>query len=442
MNNPIILKIRKRTQSGWLLLLLLLLPFCFGILNELLHLPWAIRYLLDVAWIVLLGMMILRRAYTGNWSTGVLGIWVLLFLIYTALSYVLQYQSPLYYLWGVRNNFRFYAAFFAFTAFLTEKDISGSLKIFDRLFWLNAVVSLIQFFLLGLDGDHLGGIFGTKTGGNAYTNVFFLIVVTRSVLLYLNKKENALPCLSKCAVALLVAALAELKFFFVEFVLVLILAVLLTDFTWRKVWIILGGLAAVSAGVMLLTMLFPSFIGWFSLQWFLENAITSKGYTSSGDLNRLNAIPQINALWLVTSGQRIFGLGMGNCETSSFFFLNTPFFEKYGHMHYSWLSYAFMYLECGWIGLVFYWGFFALLFFRVRKMKKIAGAEGKIYCQLAEIMAILCVVISVYNSSLRTEVGYMAYFVLAIPFVLQKAAKRAEYQKRNYGGKRLCRFRE
>lgn len=420
---------KKRSWTGWLLWLIIMLPFLFGTLNDFLNLPRAVRYVIDISWLMLLGLMIRRRSYSQSWKIGSLSAWVLLFLIYTALQYVLQYQSGLYYLWGVRNNFRFYVAFFAFVTFLIPEDGRDYLKAFDQIFWINVVVSLVQFFLLDLEGDFLGGIFGTEKGGNAYTNIFFLIVVTRSVVFYLNRQETTVSCLSKCLASLLVAALAELKFFFVEFILVIVLAVLLTNFTWRKVWIILGGFAAVILGAALLTALFPSFAGWLSVRWFLENAVSVKGYTASGDLNRLNAISQINTLWLKSAGQRLFGLGMGNCDTSTFAFLNTPFFVANEHMHYSWLSYAFMYLECGWVGLAFYWGFFVLVFFRLRKMKRTVGKEGIPYCQMAEIMAVLCLAISVYNSSLRTEAGYMAFFVLAIPFVIHKRQRRGHCEK-------------
>ena len=88
-----------------------------------------------------------------------------------------------------------------------------------------------------------------------------------------------------------------------------------------------------------------------------------------------------------------------------------------------------MYLECGWVGLAFYWGFFVLVFFRLRKMKRTVGKEGIPYCQMAEIMAVLCLAISVYNSSLRTEAGYMAFFVLAIPFAIHKRQRRGHCEK-------------
>ena len=167
----------------------------------------------------------------------------------------------------------------------------------------------------------------------------------------------------KCAAVLVVAALAELKFFFVEFAIILALASLFTGFTWRKFAIILGGILGLAVCATLLMEIFPIFEGWFSFDRMLETATSDKGYTSSGDLNRLTAIPRINELWLTHWSQRVFGMGLGNCDTSSFAIVNTPFFEQYGHMHYTWMSYAIMYLECGWVGLIFYFGFFALVYF-------------------------------------------------------------------------------
>lgn len=421
MNLNLRIGIKSRTQTGWLIFLVVWMPFGLAILNEILGLPWSIRYLLDVAWCLLLVYQLFskRRGSQG------LGIWVWLFLIYTLLTYLPQWQSPLYYLWGMRNNFRFYAAFFAFAVFLSPQDVDDYLRLFDKLFWVNVVVSIYQFFFLQLDGDHLGGLFSTEAGGNGYTNIYFLIVVTRSIVLYLEKQEKLGRCLAKCAAALVVAAMAELKFFFVEFALVVAMAVLFTSFSWRKLAVIIGAAVGVLACAVLLTSLFPDFAGWFSLKWFLENALSNKGYTSSGDLNRLNAIPQINELWLQSGWQQLFGLGLGNCDTATYAILNTPFFESYGDMHYTWISYAMIYLETGWIGLIFYWGFFVLTYFGILRIERRSEGITKAYCRIARIMAVMCAVISVYNSSLRYEAGYMAYFVLAIPFALNRQKMRA-----------------
>ena len=423
MNPKLTIKIKKRSQSGWLCWLIIVMPFLFGTLNDLLGLPWSIRYLIDVAWFALLLMMVVYRQRLLWRSTRKCVIWIVLFLIYTAMVYLPQYQNGLYYLWGIRNNFRFYVAFLACSVLLSSWDIDGYYRLFDQIFWLNIGVSLVQFFVLEIDGDQLGGVFGAETGANGYTNVFFCIILTKSIIFYLSKKEKLSTCAWKFIAAMIVAAMAELKFFFVESVMIIVLAVLFTDFSWRKVLIIVGGFVGVFAGVALLVQIFPSFTGFFTLEWLWEAAITNKGYTSSGDLNRLNAIPIINEQFLKNGWSQMFGLGMGNCETSTFAFLNTPFFEKYGDLHYTWLSYAMMYLECGWIGLAFYFGFFVLVYYKVKKFERASTQTEKAYCRITRIMAVLCAVISIYNSSLCTETGYMAYFVLATPFAISRNMK-------------------
>lgn len=420
MNGQLRFRTKKPKQTDILIGILFWIPFLFEGLTGILGFPRAVLYLSDVSWCLLLVYMLL----SGRRGDLVLGIWIWLFLIYTLLTYLPQWQSPLYYLWGLRNNFRFYAAFFAFAAFLKPADVEGYWKLFDKLFWVDVLVSLYQFFALAIEGDQLGGLFSTETGGNGYTNIFFLIIVTKSVVFYLEKQENLGTCLAKCGAALVVAAMAELKFFYVEFVIVMVLAVLFTSFSWRKLAVILGGAVGVMLCAILLTSLFPGFAGWFSLEWFLEAASSDHGYTSSGDLNRLNAIPQINELWLKNGWQRLFGLGLGNCDTSTFALVNTPFYESYSRMHYTWISYAMMYLETGWLGLIFYWGFFVISYFRIRRIERQSGVTGRSFCRIARIIAVLCVGISLYNSSLRTEAGYMAYFVLAAPFALNNQRLR------------------
>ena len=308
--------------------------------------------------------------------------------------------------------------FFGIAAFMNREAAVGYYKLFDRIFWLNFAVSLIQYFFFNLEQDFLGGIFGVQSGCNAFQNIFCLIIVAKSIVFYLDKKESALACICKCMASLVIAALAELKFYFVEFLMVSALAVLFSGFTWRKLGVILGGCIAAFSGAALLTIVFPSFTDWFSIRWFLEIATESRGYTATGDLNRLTAIGSINELWLRNMGQRLFGLGLGNCETSSFESLNTPFYQNNGYMHYNWISYAHMYLECGWIGLIFFFGFFAIVFIRLQRIKKQADSMMKSYCRLAQIIAMMSVVIAVYNSSLRFESAYMLYFTLAVPFAM------------------------
>lgn len=412
MRIPRVIRIKKRSLSGWLIWLVVLMPFGFAFFQELLGLPNGVKYLLDLAWLGL-GVLLIRGR--RKLPTELLR-WVGTFVLLTLVVYLFRWQSGFYYLWGFRNNFRFYAVFFAVCAFLRQGEGEAFLRKLDGLFRLNVAVSLYQYFVLGKSGDYLGGIFGTVQGCNAYTNLFFCVVVTRSLVRFLEKQEHWRSCLGKCFWALLLAALAELKFFFLEFGVIAVLAAAMSGFSWRKLWTLLGATAGVVVGAALLAVLFPNFSGWFSVQWILDAAGGDRGYTSSGDLNRLNSIAKINQWFFTSFAQRLFGLGLGNCDTSAFAFLDTPFYRAFSRIHYSWMSVSFWYLEGGFLGLVFFFGFFVLLFRAAGRMERYRKGEGKLHCRMVRILAAVCCLVGVYNASLRTEAAYMVYFVLALPF--------------------------
>lgn len=419
MRQGTIIRIQKSDQPRRLLGLVMVLPFLFGTLTELLRLPDGIRYLLDGAWLCLLVRMLRGTKEPVRTSAWRQAGWVTAFWVYTFAGYLLRQQPVLHYLWGFRNNFRLYIVFFAVTAFLTEADAEGVFRKLDKLFWLNAAVSLVQYFLLGKAGDYLGGLFGCEQGCNAYTNIFFVIVVTRSLVLFLDHREGWLSCIAKCAAALLVAVLAELKFFFIEFGLIALLAVHLSRFSWRKFGVVAGAAAGIVGGAAMLALLFPEFAQWFSLQWLLDAAGSDRGYTSSGDLNRLNCIGMINEWFFHSPGVRLFGHGLGSCDTSAYEFLNTPFFRLYGDIHYTWMSTSFWYLEGGYVGLLFFFGFFVSVYLSAGRRERYREGVGKVHCRMAKILAAVCCAIAVYNASLRTEAAYMVYFVLALPFLRQ-----------------------
>lgn len=399
-------KLRPNAILLWMLILLFFLAW----------LPSGIKYLLDVGWCCLLVFLLRFWKRVDTKPVAGLILWVAAFFLTTLSVYLVQYQSLEYYLWGLRNNFRFYAAFFAAALFLSREDTRGIWQCLEGLFWGNALVMLVQFCFLGLRGDHLGGLFGWEKGCNGYTNLFFVLILTKSVVFYLEGLENGGSCFAKCAAALLTAALAEIKFFFVEYAVILLLAVLFSPSSRRKFRLAAGGILGICLFAVLLSVLFPEFGGWFTPKRMLATAISAKGYSSAGDLNRLTAISGINKKVFENWGQRLFGLGLGNCDCAGYDFLTTPFYRAYEYLHYTWMSLSFVYIEMGYVGLVFFFGFFGLVFFAARRQEKHCGGEGKALCRVGEIMAVLCVLIGIYNSSLRTEAGYFAGFALAVPF--------------------------
>lgn len=410
------LVIRKKTTAEWLALYVLILPFFFSFLMEFLPLPSIIKYTVDIAWLCLLALILIRRNLRLDGPARHLLYVVGLFFLMTIVGLVLNYQSILYYLWGLRNNLRFFVFFFACILFMQTRTAASVMKFFDFLLWVNLPIVLYQYVFMGKDQDRLGGIFGVESGCNGYMNIFLIIVITRSILLYLQRKESMPLCFAKCAVALLIAVFAEMKAFFLELVIVAVMAVLITRFSWKKLWIILVISVGVVTGAQLVERLFPEFADWFRWEKIWESLSSEKGYTSQGDMNRMTAISIAMERFLTDGWQKIFGLGLGNCDYATFDFLTTPFYRMYHRLNYVWFSSSFLILETGFAGLLLYGFFFVRLFFAARKEAK--QHKGRvIYAQMAQILSAVCILLMIYNVSLRTESGYMMFFALALPFL-------------------------
>lgn len=410
-----IIKIEKRPLPCWLILGIVALPLLWGLIFHLLSLPSLIKYTADVAWIVLLCFMVFNRNIRIDKKIFPLFLLVSVFFIYCLILYFLNYQSIIYLLWGIRNNFRFYVLFFAVVFYFRERDAYRSLQILDLLFWVNVPVMLIQYFVFHYEQDYLGGIFGIESGANANTIIFFTIVLSCSILRYMEKKESFALCASKCVVSLFFAALAELKFFFVFFIIIMVMAAFLTSFSWRKLLIFTVCAVVIFLTSTLLVTLFSNFEDFMSIEKIWE-AATQEHYSSEQTVNRLSAIPTLSKTIVPETSDRLFGFGLGNCDTSSFAICNTPFYQNYGHLRYTFFSAAFLFLEVGYVGLVLYTVFFILAFFMIRQRIK-KGLCNELHGRIALIMAVLSLILIFYNASLRAEAGYMVFFILALPFV-------------------------
>lgn len=411
------LYIKKRTFPQILTGYIFLMPFLFALFMDVLGFSTFIKYTVDIAWFLVFAILFLKRYWVFKKDLIPCVIFLGIFIGYTLLIYLFNYQSILYYVWGLRNNFRFYIAFLAFATFFDEEDACSCFKVIEILFWINALVTIVQFFFFGYQQDFLGGIFGVEKGCNASTVIFLSIVVSKSILLFMNGKEKILACFFKCAISLLISAMAELKIFFVFFLIILIYSTIITKFSFKKFLLIF--IAA------LLFFLFSSVLVYIfgenstiSLVKIIES-ITAKNYSSGEDIGRFTAIPTISKTVLTDLHDKLFGMGLGNCETSTFEIFNTPFYKSNMNLHYSWLSSAFLFLETGYIGLVCYISFFAWIFVYAYKQIHV-GCNNLLFVQLAMLFSILSVLLMLYNSSLRMEAGYMVYFVLALPFLDSK----------------------
>lgn len=390
--------------------------------------PQTINYGTDILMVICF-LMALKRCYEKRERTYIripIIIAATFFLIGTLTS-VLNGVSPLLILWSYRNLMRFILFFFSCVVLLEFEDLKNIKTMISIMFVINLVIVSIQFWIQGISQDYLGGIFGSELGCNGHMNTFLCICIAYACVAYISKQMSLLNFCIISAGALYIAALSELKFFFVEFICLLFMAILVSRFSWRIFLMVSGAAIGLIIGLELFNTYFP---GWeFSLEQIWKYA-GQGGYSTQYDLNRLTAIQRLSNEFLRETGEKLFGWGLGSCETSSFF--NSSFFTLYGErLHYTYLLQAFLFLETGWIGLLLFLGFFVSIFLLARKFWKECSGQRQIFCKTGAIMAGMCVIHCFYNNALRVEnSGYLAYFVLAIPFICRKR-KTNKYEQKN-----------
>ncbi len=412
-NNIGLVYIKKRTLPEWLTCFIFIFPLIMGFLTDFLGLPTFVKYSVDIVYVIAVLFLTSKKQTLLSKKVVPFFIFASGFFIYTVLVHMFNYQSPFYYLWGFRNNFRFFIVFLLFTIFFDEDDLKNCLRIMDVMFWVNAVISFFQFVFLGYEQDHLGGIFGVAKGCNAFTLIFFGIVIGKSVLSFMSENENSLLCFTKCGISLVIAAMAELKVYFILFTFILIVSAFITRFSIRKLSLMLvSAIMLVFASIIIKTIFKDDDI--ISFEGLIET-ITATNYSSSEDLGRFFAIPTISRKILTKPWEKLFGLGLGNCDTSSFAICNTPFYMSHSYLHYEWFSSAMLFLETGYLGLIAYLSFFVMCFVLARKRMK-SGLSEELFCQISMITSLICIIIVFYNSALRTEAAYLSFFALSLPF--------------------------
>ncbi len=381
--------------------------------------PDAINYVTDVL-MILSFLMALKQLYERRKKTYLLVPLIIaaLFFGLGTVSAILHDVPILLLLWSYRNLMRFFCFLFSCVVLLKYEDVEKIGKIFSVMFFLNVVVVSIQFWIQGYYQDYLGGLFGTDMGCNGHMNTFLCIYLAYICMRYMAHKTSFRCFLLVSAGSLYIAALSELKFLFIEYVFILGMSILLSRFSLRVVLMVIGACAGLYVGLQLFNTYFP---GWeFSVEQIMDYA-GEGGYSTATDLNRLTALQTVTENFLRTPQDLLFGLGLGSCETSSFF--QSAFFQQYGErLHYTYMIHAFTLLETGWVGFVLFLGFFVLIGIQALRFRKKVAFERKIFCMTTVVITIMCVIQCFYNNALRVEnSGYLAFFMLAVPFICRKA---------------------
>ena len=375
-------------------------------MRDVLHFPSIITYLTDVILLYILfsKFSIIRsqlRQAKCKYQLRIVGLIVLCMIIGAIFNFV----SPLLTLWGARNNLRFFMFFFVCVGLLTEKDVDSMVKLFKAFYWMNVVMCLFQHFVLGYSNDYLGGLFGITQGCNAYVNILLCIILVITFGEYFTKKLNLIRLVPYVVTTLMLATLCELKVFYIEFAIIALVTLLCTKPSLKTVGICLFTGIGFLIAIQLMIRYNPEILKMFTDPDSMEYYLSGNGYTNAGDLNRFSAVQDIHAMFFDGNlFHSLFGFGLGNCEYSSFNFLQSDFYKQFGFLNYRWMTHAWVYLEQGAIGVVLLVGFFiSILGYIICNRKKIRKD-----IQIAVIAFLpTCLIGIIYNCALELEASYI-----------------------------------
>ena len=234
-------------------------------------------------------------------------------------------------IWGIRNTYRGIIYFIFCVIYLKTSNVDKLFKNFYQLQFVNLLIGIYQFFVLGLRQDLVGGIFG-HGNGNAL-NIFCGIITTFYLMKFLNKKEKIGKPIFCIGSSLILAAFAEEKFLFLEIIIILILGLILAKNLGRKALIISLGVLVLVGAFNIFQLYFPEAAETLlNFENILEYA--SASWEESYYFPRVGSFKIIADTLMNNNIVKIlFGFGRGNCDTSSFEIFNSEFNQLYGHTH-------------------------------------------------------------------------------------------------------------
>lgn len=388
------------------------------------HFPSILNYVTDIVNILIfLGIMInLKRKKSKKIKIGS-SVIIIALIILNIISIILNLYSPLLFFWGFRNVYRFFMFFISCIYLLNKDDYIKILEILEKILIINFFICIYEFVIREIKFDNLGGIFGNNVvGGNGPLNVLMIIVTTYVLISFINGKKKLKEVGIIILLNLLVASLAELKMYYFELIILVLLISLFVKKNIKFFIAILLGTILVSYALSIYTKLYPNNAGFLSMDFFMDYTANST-YGSTTDINRLTALTMINDRFFNSAKEFLFGIGLGNADTSQFDIFNSRFYEIYGQtFKYNWFMHAFVLIEMGWSGLILYFAFLISIVIISIKYKKVyVKEEENVLLNVSLIVSIFSCILMVYNQSLRIEtMGYAIFLFLAIPYSIKR----------------------
>lgn len=424
-----ILKVKKPSlePSGGgakLLILVVIWNMISAVLIGFVGFPKSMLYITDAINLFLFLCTISRQKKRRGFPINSVIIWMVMFAFVGLTSAVANKTALPLILWGMRQNFRFFIFFYSCVEFLTEKDFEIILKVIEVIFWISVPLctyeALVVHYPAGtIVGDMVGGIYYRSGSANAPLNIILVVYSAYITLKCFEGKYSFSRMMMTLFAAIYMAALAELKLFLIEAVIIVVYALFTNKVSWKTAALCIGSLIAANVVIIVFVSInargrsyYTSDL--FSLESMLEYVTRTEGYDGVGDLNRFTAVQTLaNRFFSQDTIGLLLGYGLGSAEYSkSIAVLNSPFYMNYSSMHYQYFAHAFMFIETGFLGLFCY----SMIFISALKRGAIRLKKTS-WKKFYIIMVLIMLLLFVYNTTMRNEFcAYILFAILAIPF--------------------------
>ncbi len=380
-----------------------------------------LSYLPDLINIVCFFMAIKKIAKSGIKTSFRIPLIFLIGLILFDIAELLIYRTKiLLFLWGIRNQYRFIIFFFSTVILCEIEQLNEVHDLLRKLLLINFLVVAIEF-MLGYRQDLLSGTFGISIGTNGSANLFLCVCFASLIADFLYSEIKIKNFIMYLAGIMLWAAAAELKYFFIQAVYIVLIAVcVIKKGKKRKIALIGLGVSVGLFGILLFGYLNPYYRDFFTLRniiWYSKHI-----NLGVGGFGRLSAISKCNDIFFENNiWKKIFGIGLGNAEYSPIAALNSEFYKTYHHYKYDTLFHAMTYIERGWTGLLWYIILFLISIICCIKIKKNVSKKEKILLDKSLLVSMTAFTLMIYDDSLRrASGGFIIFFLLATPFICMR----------------------
>ena len=397
--------------------LTLFMSFATLFVAQTFHAPSIIYFLIDVPIMVMMLKNFKKIFAVLSWKSFIsIPLTLILIFIFMLIGSVANNVPLGNTLYGIYKYYRGFLFFFSTLALVDSSSEKRTFSLLKVIFWINFVLTIVEFFFGGINQDLLGGIFGPVVGVNQYTNLYFVIISVFCIEIVINrdtdcKKFRQALIISTCM--FVTAAFAEIKYFFAEFLVLLLVAYLCLPKKWNSIFGIILIIVGIVVFYNILIHIFPEFTN-------LVNELKKGGltrlidlqrhYSTDNDIGRAVIFTYSNQYLLSNKKNQLIGMGVGNVTSSGI--VNNNFWLKNQMTHYDQFYTSYLYNEQGMIGFILYCLIYLEIF--IIGLRALLKSKKRKYGTMLIMLVCGCVMVFVYNMAMYSQLCFIAFWALAV----------------------------